>query len=378
VATFPRNTRHPPEGPRTISVRRDTPEPSRTFGAFLKYVREAYYARLPADRYMASQVLEKDFGSGYEYAGGYVEKTALGEGSGQTGGYLIPQDLTLELMRVVSEESFIYPRALVIPMTTLQVLAPTVDVTTVQSAGTSPFFGGLLFKWGSSQAPAETEPAFRQLQLTAWDLLGYCTVSNQWLWDVGPGGEDYLLQMFGRAAAWYAEYAFLQGTGTVNQMPLGILKAPGTVSLTRQTSNQITQVDVAGMAAQLIPYSWNNAVWACSPSALAQLFKITGIQMNMDALGQPGLAGYLLSRPLYVTDKLPPLGTKGDLVLFDPSLYVVGVRQEVLVDVSPQVAFKTNQTDFRVWLRLDGKPQVNSGVTLADGSTVAGAYVALN
>src|SRR5262249_46179655 len=154
-------------------------------------------------------------------------KAIMGEGSGTLGGYLVPTDYAARLMEVLAEEDFIYPRATVIPMGSSMLLAPTVDaVTTPAAIGTSPFFGGLKFLWGRGQAPTETEPKFRCTELRSWDLLGYCTVSNQFLGDIGPEGEAYLIKLFGRAASWSAQYAFMQGTGSAQQMPLGMLNSP--------------------------------------------------------------------------------------------------------------------------------------------------------
>jgi hypothetical protein len=46
-----------------------------------------------------------------------------------------------------------------------------VDITTVQSAGSSPFFGGVIAYWTSeAQARTETEPAFKMMELKAQRL----------------------------------------------------------------------------------------------------------------------------------------------------------------------------------------------------------------
>jgi HK97 family phage major capsid protein len=302
----------------------------------------------------------------------------MGENSGVVGGYLVPLDYSLALMKVISEESFIYPRAHKVPMLAAETLCPRIDVETAPaSAGISPFFGGIVFKWGSSQAPQETEPTFRQLSLKAWDLLGYATVSNDWLGDTGPDGEAAVVELFGKAAAWYAEYAFLQGTGTAAQMPLGILKAGQTKAVARAGGNAVAAADVANMTAALLPASWPRAIWACSPTVKAQLVKISTYFLNACGLEPDGRHYSLDGIAGYVTEKLPPLGTAGDLILFDPWLYVIGVRQEVLVDVSPHSRFQTNQTDFRIWMRMDGKPQVSGQITLQDTSTVVSPYVLL-
>ncbi len=61
---------------------------------------------------------------------------------------------------------------------------------TVQSAGVSPFFGGVQMYWtAEAQTRTETEPAFKQLELKANELSGYSVSSNILLQDCGlrPG-----------------------------------------------------------------------------------------------------------------------------------------------------------------------------------------------
>jgi hypothetical protein len=84
--------------------------------------------------------LEKHYGSRFvEYAG----KAALAEASGVTGGYTVPPDFYQQLMALMAEETFIRPRAFVVPMASASMQIPYLDVSTVQSAGVSPFFGGV-------------------------------------------------------------------------------------------------------------------------------------------------------------------------------------------------------------------------------------------
>ena len=372
---------------------------------FLNLVRGAHPHNPQRQQYTCQKQLEKDYQTDRVTAAGNgwqaVTKAVMSESSGLTGGYLLPQDYSDALLEVIAEESFIYPRATVIPMFSADLQAPRLDVETAPTAaGICPFFGGVNFLWGLEDAAVETEPTFRMGSFHAWDLLGYCTVSNQWLQDAGaiqpttesprPAAspllmaEHYLLRMFGRASALTAEWAFLNGAGAAQQMPLGIVRAPGTFAAARAGANLIAVADVANMAARLLPYSWMNAIWACSPTALAQIQQIASYSINQyheveqePRVRRPRPCGVLSSLPLFVTDKLPTLGNRGDLVLFDPSLYIIAQRMEVVVDVSPDDLFRNNQTVYRIWLRLDGKPMTSGTITLQDTTTVVAPYVVL-
>jgi hypothetical protein len=89
---------------------------------------------------------------------------------------------------------------------------PYRDVTTVQSAGVSPFFGGVQMFWtAEAQTRTETEPQFKMMELKAWELSGYTVSSNVLLQDAAFGLEKFLFTLFGQAIAWFEDYAFLQG-----------------------------------------------------------------------------------------------------------------------------------------------------------------------
>ncbi len=322
-----------------------------------------------------------------EQGGRYVtfEKSSINETSGAGGGYLVPVEYTTKLLFSLNERSLIYPRAFVVPMGSSEVRGPMLDATTVQAAGTAPFFGGLLYKWGTDGrfifSNDETEPQFRELTLRAWDLLGFAGITNQMLADMGPEGESRLLDTLGQAAAWYAEYAFFNGYGAGASMPLGILNAPCAIDVARAGASHIIQADVATMISKLLPSCWMRAIWCCSVTALTDVVKLTGYQANIARRDENDpCVGYLENRPLFVTDKLPALGTRGDLTLFDPSLYVIGDRMQVVVDVGDQTPtlFQSNRSMFRTWLRLDGKMMLNGPVTLPDvAQTVVSAVVVL-
>lgn len=309
-----------------------------------------------------------------------IHKAALDETSGMIGGYLAPLDYSTALLSSLEENSLFRSRALVVPMKSLETTCPTVNATTAQAAGTSPFFGGFAITWTDASPSAgapESEPTFHAPSLVARSLLAQMTVSNQFLKDIGAEGEMALMNLAGRAVAWSEDYAFFRGDG--NGQPLGIVLAGASKVRDRTTSNLIGSADVRNMCGDLIPVSWNHAIWACSPTAFAQVSGITGFVPNANPLGaEQGCAGFLMSRPVFVTEKLPALGTKGDLVFFDPSLYVIGNRQETIVDVSEHPNFRTNQSIIRIWRRVDGKPWLDGTVTLADASSTASAYVVLN
>src|SRR5262249_23091286 len=293
-----------------------------------------------------------------------------------------------QLLTIKAEETFVRPRAFVMPMGSATLQLPYLDVTTVQSAGVSPLFGGVQMYWtAEAQTRTETEPQFKQMELKAWELSGYSVSSNVLLQDSIAGLEKFLLTLFARAIAWFEEYAFLQGNGAGK--PLGILSANATVATGnnvgktgRETANSVTFGDVAVMWSKLLPQSWGKAVWAFSPSVVPQLLQLKDganraifISIDQGITKTPNWS--LLGRPAFPTEKLPALSTKGDLILIDPSLYVIGDRMSIEIAASEHVNFLKNQMTWRPVQRVDGQPWLERPITLQDGATQVSPFVIL-
>jgi HK97 family phage major capsid protein len=334
--------------------------------------------------------LEKHYGSRFNE---WSQKAALGESSGAAGGYTVPPEFYQGLMQIVAENTFIRPRAFVMPMAGATLQIPYLDITTTQSAGVSPFFAGVQMYWtAEAQTRTETEPSFKQMDLKAWELSGYSVSSNVLLQDSVIGLEKFLMTLFAKAIAWFEEYAFLQGNGVGK--PQGILSAGAAIATGnnggktgRQTANSVTFGDVAVMWSKLLPASWGSAVWACSPTVVPQLLQLQDganraifLQIGSPDKGAVTVAPNwaLLGRPVFPTEKLPALGTKGDLILIDPALYVIGDRMSVEVAASEHVNFLKNQMTWRVVERIDGQPWLEKAITLQDGTSQVSPFVVLN
>jgi HK97 family phage major capsid protein len=318
---------------------------------------------------------------------GTGQKAAMAESSGSTGGYIVPPDFYQQLLALIAENAIMRPRAWVQPMGSATLQFPYLDVTTVQSAGVSPFFGGVQMYWTSeAQTRTETEPKFKMMELKAQELSGYSVSSNILLQDAAFGLEKFLFTIFGQAIAWFEDYAFLQGNGVGK--PLGVLNAGATLTTgpnsgSRTTANTIVFADIAYLWSKLLPASWQKAIWVFSPSTIPKLLQLQdganrAIFISIDQGVTKNPVWSLLGRPAIVTEKLPALGTSGDIVLVDPSLYVIGDRMQVEVAASEHVNFLANQMTWRVVERVDGRPWLENAITLQDGSTTVSPFVALH
>jgi HK97 family phage major capsid protein len=227
----------------------------------------------------------------------------------------------------------------------------------------------------------ETESQFKQMELKAWELSGYSVSSNVLLQDSIVGLERFLMTLFGKAIAWFEEYAFLQGSGAGK--PQGMLGCAAAISVNRNTASHVYFPDVATMWSKLLPVSWNRAIWVFSPSVVTDLLQLKdganrAIFISIDQGITKAPNWNLLGRPAFPTEKVPALGTRGDLMLLDPSFYVIGDRMQIEIAASEHVNFLKNQTTWRVVERVDGQPWLSGPVTLQDGSSTVSPFVVLN
>jgi HK97 family phage major capsid protein len=347
------------------------PDETKTFGAhfgkFLTAIKAAEKGRVdPRLSFFESELEAKD----------------LAEHTGSMGGYLVPTEFRPMLMQAVEESSIIRPRAMVIPMTrrTLDVPALKQDGTT---AGQPHWFGGMLAFWEAEAATiAETEPAFRNITLTAHELTAVTHVSNNLLNDSAVSLSALLTgsRGFPGVIAWKEDYAFINGSGAGE--PLGVLNAGATLGVARTTTSRIKYDDLVNMLGKFMPSG--KGVWVASISVKAELMKLAGptdtgyAGTYLWGNAAAGVPDQLLGMPIIFTEKLPVLGSRGDIGLYDFGHYYVGDRQATTIESSDQARWLKNQTSWKVTHRVDGQPWLNAAFTLADGSTQISPFVVLN
>lgn len=307
-----------------------------------------------------------------------VSKASLDEmHGGITGGYLVPVELRHDLMMDVAGEAFFRPRACVVPMSTLTLTLPVPDaVSTPSAAGVAPFFGGFRDsprKEGTTVI--ESEPAFKAVELNAFEIGGYALASNEMLADGGKPLDAWLRILFARSLSWYEDWFFTNGTGA--GQPLGVINAPATLLVTRKTASHFDILDSQTMLSyfyQLRGGAGLGCGWLTTYRALADMTAFTGWIPN----------GPLVLHGMGVepTTFQPKLGSNGDVMLVDPRFYVIGDRGEVEIGFAREepTAWSKNQSVWRVLERLDGQPLLSGPIVLpdADLTTKVSPFVILH
>ena len=301
---------------------------------------------------------------------------AMTEGVPSEGGFLVPEEYSAELLDAALESEIVRPRATVYKMERQTRKVPAWD----GFDHTSNLFGGFSGSWLAEGGSASRKNAkLRQIQLTA-KKLGIYTQASRELVEDGMSYDEQITGAMTQAIGWFLDYAFLQGTGA--GMPLGVLNGPALVTVSKETGQPASTFlyeNVTKMMARLHPSAFRGAVWAANQTVLPQLMEMS---LSVGTGGAPIKAVeernghfYLLGKELVFTEKLPTLGSKGDVLLADFSKYVIGMRQEVVLDRSNAPGWTEDMQDFRVILRADGMDSWSQAVTPKNGDSVSWCVV---
>jgi HK97 family phage major capsid protein len=172
---------------------------------------------------------------------------------------------------------------------------------------------------------------------------------------------------------------YIAGTGVGE--PQGVLNAPCQVAVTRNTGSKVLHIDVVNMLTRLLPASLPRACWLASPDVmqdLLQLYLAVG-SPTTQALPPPGWLTFdgsmwrLVGLPLYVSEHVSALRTEGDLILADFSMYLLGTRALMQLEISPHYLFASDVSAIKIRSRVDGRMWPQNSLAPASSSATAGA-----
>lgn len=297
-------------------------------------------------------------------------RMAANEAVGSDGGYIVPEYYAARLLDAAIEETVIVSRCETVPMQSETLHVGGIDA----SDSSSSLFGGISGQWvGEGDDISLEDIAFRKIELHARKLACLTKASNEIRAD-GLSFETQLETALRSAIAWHLDYACIQGTGA--GQPLGLLNDPAKIEVSAevgQAADTIVYSNLTAMLARLHPRCFSNSIWLCSPTAIDQLLQLsvpvgTGGSF-IPVMNESNGEFRMLSRPVVFTEKVPTLGTSGDIALVDPTQYVLGMRREMILDRSGHVYFTSDETAYRLLLRADGQGKWSSAYTPKNGDT---------
>jgi len=310
-------------------------------------------------------------------------RAAYGTSVPADGGFLIPEMLRSELLRVALETAVVRSRARVVPMESLTVPYPTIDST----SNASSVHGGVVGYWTEEGgALADSAPKFGRVVLSAKKLTIYSEIPNELLQDSLVSLTQFMDEAYPEAIAWFEDVAFISGTGVGE--PVGFLNADAAVSVTKevgQSAGTLLWENIGKMYSRMLPGSLGRAVWIAHIDTFPELQTMAlsvgtggsavwiGNGVSADGAGTPPVT--ILGRPVIFTEKVNSVGTAGDINFVDLGYYLIGDRQVMQAESSSEYKFANDKTAFRVIERVDGRPWINSAITPKTGSNTLSPFV---
>lgn len=312
-----------------------------------------------------------------------LKNAAASSGEPASGGFLVPEAFRAELLSLSLEASVVRPRARIVPMETSRVIYPYIDDT---SHATN-VFGGVQGYWTpESGQMTDVAATFGRLALEAWKLTAFANVPNELIADSAVSFESFIRSTFPQALAYFADVAFLSGSGA--GQPLGILTAGNGARVsvakeTNQPADTIVWENIVKMYSRMLPQSLASAVWVVSPDVFPELATMalsvgTGGGPVWLSNGVGGPPATILGRPVIISEKVENLGDQGDINFIDFNYYLVGDRQAMTVASSEHFRFQNGETSFKFVERLDGRPWLQSALTPRNGGPTLSPFVTLD
>jgi HK97 family phage major capsid protein len=299
------------------------------------------------------------------------------------GGFLIQTDFSTALLGQMHEMGEILSRVRMLPLSgnSNGTKLPAIDETSRVDGSR---FGGVRGYWANeADTVTSSKPKFRTVDLTLEKLfaLGYAT--EELLQDAALL-EAVMTQAFTEELTFKTENAVINGTGS--GQPLGILNANCLVTVTKesgQSADTVQTANILNMWSRMPARSRRNAVWYINQDIEAQLYPLTlGSGTAVTLLYTPpgtrgNQYGLLMGRPVIPVEYCATLGDAGDIILADPTQYIMIEKNGPRAESSMHVRFIYDEMTFRFIYRVDGQPAPNSAITPYKGSNTVSPFVTL-
>lgn len=244
-------------------------------------------------------------------------------------------------------------------------------------------WGGVRAYWASeADSYTGSKPKFRSDEMKLQKILALMYLTDELFEDV-TAMESVANKAVPAEFAYEVDDKVYDGTGA--GVPFGILRSGALVSVARESGQLKTFVsaNATKMFAALHPRSLSKSVWLMNQEVWGQILQLSLGGTSWPGFIPPGMLkdapfGALLGRPIKVMEQAKALGTVGDIMLVDPTMYQIikkknGLRQ----DSSIHVRFLYGEQTLRWTLRINGKPIWSSALTPANGTQTLSPYVAL-
>jgi HK97 family phage major capsid protein len=237
-------------------------------------------------------------------------------------------------------------------------------------------WGGVRAYWrDEGEQGTATKATFGRLQLTLRKLIVLVNASDELIADAaGVALEQYLYRVASDEINFVVSDAILNGTGT--GQPVGILGAPCTITVAKETgqaANTVVTNNILNMWARLIHQDVEPQLNLMTIGAGGA--QIVAYQPPGGLSAKPYAT--LMGRPVLPVEWCSTLGTLGDVVLIDPRHYVTATKGQVDAALSIHLRFDYDESVFRFVFRVDGAPWWTAPLTPYKGANTQSCFVTL-
>ncbi len=303
-----------------------------------------------------------------------LESRSMITGVGALGGFSVPETWLEQIWSIPLEDSIIMSRASKYPIT----MGNSVHVPQWRNSDhTNSVYGGFWLEWlGEEKTATDQEGGMDSLDLGVEKCGIFTSCSNNLLLD-GQNFERQLGDVLSKALTFGLDSVFLfEGNGVAK--PISIFNSGSRISVGRGTANTIKYADVCAMVGRLHPACYKNAIWVASPSTIPHLCQMEDTAGNLVWVPNASTSapGKIFGITVYPSEKMPSLGNEGDLMLVDPSQYIIVMRKEMAIEKTNAVGWHQDKSHFRIITRLNGWPMWTDPVTpRGGGDTLSWAVV---
>lgn len=305
------------------------------------------------------------------YAEHKAAGTGLSEGNDEYGGYLVPTEYRNDLWKSAVEKAPIFEKCRKIPMGTNSVRIPSVSGYD-HSSGL--IHGGIQFVWLDELTQlSDKRPKFEMIELRLKKAAALAHISDEIMQDSPITLTALLPEMFSDGMSFELTNVLINGTGGAK--PMGLLNAPCTVSVAKETgqaADTIVYENIVKMYARQI--NKGNAVWIANHDCVPQLYAMGlsvgtgGVPVFMPANGVADKPyATLFGRPIIFTEHAKTIGDTGDIYFADLNSMLVGQKAGAAgglqVATSIHLKFDYDQQSFRFLFKIDAQPAYSAALT---------------
>jgi len=319
-----------------------------------------------------------------------AEKRAAGTGGmvqaiGQDGGLLLQGETAMDLISNGFNNSEVLSRASNRDLGTSQ-FVELIGIDESSRVAGSRGGGVRVYTDKELALMTQSKTKFEKIRLEPKRLTGMYFASDEILRNA-PMLQGEMTELFTEEFGFKGQDLAVNGGGAGEA--LGVLASPCLVTVAAeggQAAATIVFENLVKMKARIRRRSRRSLLWVANQDVEPMLYALS-LPVGTGGSAMPiylpsnnpadGIDGLLLGIPIVFIEQCATLGTVGDIILGDWSMYYAANKGGIESASSIHLKFDYNQTAFRFVTWFDGQPRLKSALTPFKGSNTTSPFVAL-